>query len=831
MSKDNAALLSAIVPRLSRGNAKDAQWPDRSGEYWALCPFHTDTKVGSFSVSERGYACMACGESGGLGKLARHLGVEIEDDERGAGLTLAQYAAAKHLPVDFLQRVGVRESKSKKDSRPYITFGYKDEHGAQMSARFRYSMSERPKGRTGVTPELYGLWRLPLIRKLGWVLLVEGESDAQTAWLASLPAIGMPGASTWKTEWSSYFADLDVYVWREPDLGGKTLTASLLAALPNAKIICAPEGIKDISQAHIAGQDVAALVESLRARAAPILAFQAEVGVPEIVGVNRPMHDITNDVLAALMAANAAEPTIFVRSGALARVTTDEHGEPIIGALDMPALRGNVDRCAGFVRFGKEGETVPMLPPVAVMQDILSLGKWDFPALAGITETPIVTPSGKIATEPGYNAETKLVYIPNGFARLPVSDAPTTSDVLAAVELLKEIICDFPFDGEASRANALAAILTAALRPAIDGPAPLVLFDKPQPGTGASLLAEVVSTIATGRATAMLAAPQNDEEWEKRITALLRQGRTVITIDNIEGMLVAAPLASALTSNLWSGRILGLSEMITLPQRATWIATGNNIRLGGDLPRRCYWVRMDAKSPRPWERGAYRHPNLREWVKDERGRILAAILTLARAWFCAGRPVPEAMPIMGSFEGWTQTIGGVLAFAGINGFLENLNSMYEMSDEEGPAWEAFTSAWYTAFGGKGMTLNDVAAAASQSPEFKEVIPDGLLDQRGELNVRKLGKALSKRADTRYLNGLMIKKGGAYKSAVKWQVKPTSTYQPAQQTMVSGEFGEFGEFVQPQLNSDVGGTTPKTNMAWAGSDSPNSPNSPTEEIPF
>jgi hypothetical protein len=43
---------------------------DRRGERWTLCPFHGDRRIGSFSYGERGFRCFACGESGGLGRLA-----------------------------------------------------------------------------------------------------------------------------------------------------------------------------------------------------------------------------------------------------------------------------------------------------------------------------------------------------------------------------------------------------------------------------------------------------------------------------------------------------------------------------------------------------------------------------------------------------------------------------------------------------------------------------------------------------------------------------------------------------------------------------------------
>jgi hypothetical protein len=68
-------LLQAIVRRLDRGGSPDRHFPDRDGEYWALCPFHPDRHPNNFSVSEAGYHCFACGASGGLWPLAEKLGV------------------------------------------------------------------------------------------------------------------------------------------------------------------------------------------------------------------------------------------------------------------------------------------------------------------------------------------------------------------------------------------------------------------------------------------------------------------------------------------------------------------------------------------------------------------------------------------------------------------------------------------------------------------------------------------------------------------------------------------------------------------------------------
>jgi hypothetical protein len=38
----DSGLLQAILINLDRAGTPDNKWPDNQGEYWALCPFHTD---------------------------------------------------------------------------------------------------------------------------------------------------------------------------------------------------------------------------------------------------------------------------------------------------------------------------------------------------------------------------------------------------------------------------------------------------------------------------------------------------------------------------------------------------------------------------------------------------------------------------------------------------------------------------------------------------------------------------------------------------------------------------------------------------------------------
>ena len=536
--------------------------------------------------------------------------------------------------------------------------------------------------------------------------------------------------------------------------------------------------------------------------------------LPEILVSSRHLRDNTEDAITALVAANDP-PSIFVRAGQLVRIIRDEKGIPIIDPLNEASLRGIMDRAANYVKASRD-DAYPVSPPLEIVRDIMGLASWPFPPLQAITEVPVISPSGGIYSGNGYNPETGLYHIPNpGLTITPIPEQPSEEDVVTATELLKEAICDFPFadqgdGGSASLANALATMITPIVRPLIDGPVPLALIDKPQAGTGATLLAEVVSSIATGRSAAMMSQPKDDEECRKKITSFLMAGRSIIVMDNVESRIYLPSLAALLTSTRWLDRILGRSEPSSIPNRSIWIATGNNIQLGGDLPRRCYWIRMDAKQARPWQRKGFRHPNLVQWCAQNRGELIRAALVLSKAWITNGKPGASGLPALGGFESWSETIGGILSYVGIEGFLTNLEAMYEEMDTETPQWEAFLEAWYKIWGSSPVAVSTITAYLESGakldeggPDLKSVLPDQLADSissRKSPN-RVVGRALSARNGMRFPSGCMICKGSKKHQAVQWCV-----------TRDGGDDGDGGgDGPQKKLPKlpDGGGDTKKT----------------------
>src|SRR5262249_49138657 len=111
-------------------------------------------------------------------------------------------------------------------------------------------------------------------RALGWILAVEGESDSWTAWMYGIPAIGIPGKAAWPADFAPALAGLTVYVWQEP--GAEDFAERIGRDIPSARIIVAPDGIKDISAAHVAGLDLLDLMEGWKQSARSFEDIQQE---------------------------------------------------------------------------------------------------------------------------------------------------------------------------------------------------------------------------------------------------------------------------------------------------------------------------------------------------------------------------------------------------------------------------------------------------------------------------------------------------------------------------------------------------------------------------
>lgn len=248
-----------------------------------LCPFHKD-RQNSFSVDLKTgqWHCFSEDEGGNFitfwskyhgvdtrqayKEILEKYGVAKEKQkpkgEAASGLapySVEQYSFDKRLPVEFLEQTCRVSTKKERAGLTCLQMPYFTEDGQQAAVRKRYGKKEFrwQRGSAGKIC-LYGEWRLPEIRKVGWAILVEGESDTQSLWYMGLPAIGVAGASMFKSYQAMTLQGLKLYIHKEPDGGGETFTGKLFRGLKEGGFTgeiylwsCDRLGTKDPSDLYI----------------------------------------------------------------------------------------------------------------------------------------------------------------------------------------------------------------------------------------------------------------------------------------------------------------------------------------------------------------------------------------------------------------------------------------------------------------------------------------------------------------------------------------------------------------------------------------------------
>lgn len=193
--------------------------------------------------------------------------------------------------------------------------------------------------------------------------------------------------------------------------------------------------------------------------------------LPQIICTERQLEDVRADVLKAVQRYNR-RPTLFLRGTKVVSVVQDERGRAFISEHTGPSMKDVFARAAHFFRQGEFGP-VPCFPPSDVVSNLLSSvpARLGLPTLIALIEAPGLRPNGTIISDPGYDPDTGLYYVPRpGLDVPPIREEPTEEEVFQALALILELLVDFRFADEASSTNAIATILTAVIRSAIAGP-------------------------------------------------------------------------------------------------------------------------------------------------------------------------------------------------------------------------------------------------------------------------------------------------------------------------------------------------------------------------
>lgn len=367
------------------------------------------------------------------------------------------------------------------------------------------------------------------------------------------------------------------------------------------------------------------------------------------------------------------------------------------------------------------------------------------PRLKIAVQSPCFSAAGDLIVAPGYHENSAIYYFEtHELVVAEVPRSPTDDDIVWAKRLiLEEMLGEFAFQDQASRAHAVGVLILPFVRAMIDGATPLHVIGARHPGSGKGLLSDCISILATGRRADVQTLPKSDDELRKRITAILIEGAPIALLDNLPTTraLNSAALAAAITARSWVDRILGLSKNVRLQNNVVWILTGNSPKFTTELSRRSVRIFLDPKTDRPWERTGFRHADLPRWVTDHRGELVRAVLILVQAWIAKGRPPSDK--VLGTFEAWARTIGGILDVAGIAGFLEDRNLIHEDLDAESQEWREFVAAWDERFGASERGVKELLEFC----DAHELLASAIRGELPKARETSLGRQLVQRADS------------------------------------------------------------------------------------
>jgi hypothetical protein len=309
---------------------------------------------------------------------------------------------------------------------------------------------------------------------------------------------------------------------------------------------------------------------------------------------------------------------------------------------------------------------------------------------------------------PGYDPATGF-YLASSVHLDPVPDQPSIDQVHEARKfILHRLLADFPWSTPADRANHLALLVTPVLRHYTRSLTPFALIDATMPASGKTILTAGPGMLYGQR---VLTWPDTDEELRKSITAVFLDQVGCVVFDNLaEGTVVdSAVLAQLVTGKTWADRQLGSTRTLSAVNDRLWMATGNNLQIGGDMASRTVRVHLDPNMPQPEKRDQSRFgiPALDQWILKPRNQmtIIWHLLILVLDWIHHGGNRRRDLT-MRQFTPWAHALGGFLAYHRIEGFLTNQHTVTDI-DEDETRWREFLAHWHTRHGNRRMTAAEL----------------------------------------------------------------------------------------------------------------------------
>lgn len=253
-------------------------------------------------------------------------------------------------------------------------------------------------------------------------------------------------------------------------------------------------------------------------------------------------------------------------------------------------------------------------------------------------------------------------------------DAPkiTEMSLEEAKELIETMLKEFCFEKPQDKTNAIAGLLTPYLRgllPNFNTRTPVFFYLANMEGIGKDYLAGITSIIYEGNvlqeppvSTNENARSSSNEELRKKLLSAMISGRKRLHFANNKGYINNAVFEAITTAETYSDRKLGSNQSLKFDNEMDFSLSGNTgITYTADFVRRCIFVNQFFAEESTIKR-KFENPNLHEWVKENRGKLISSLYALVNNWNEKGRP-KGSLPFA-SFPQWAEICGGIMEAAG-----------------------------------------------------------------------------------------------------------------------------------------------------------------------
>jgi hypothetical protein len=386
----------------------------------------------------------------------------------------------------------------------------------------------------------------------------------------------------------------------------------------------------------------------------------------------------------------------------------------------------------------------PINAPLMMVDRILgdSTNWLGYPVLQSTIETPTLRKDGTVLDEPGYDVETGLFFDPGDVKFPPIENRPTIEQGKIAIEKIADLLVDFPFADNVSKAVAMSLLLTSVVRRTMDT-APIYFIDADDAEAGKTTLAKIGGALSTGRDIEVQAYAANVEERDKLLPALLLCGSPYLLFDNLpDGCVIeGAEMEKIITSPTYQSRPFGKNDTVrTMPTNATMVFTGNKMGAKGAMTTRGLLIRI--VPDKPLAERTFTHDDIVAHTIKLRPPLVAAILTALRAYLVHGAGKVQ-LEDRDRFPDWSKLIRSAVIWYGYADPLRGGDKL-RVDDPVKEAQREAIRVWWRKFADGTVLARDLARTA----ETRAALAEGLDIPDREVNGIRAGRYVDKLINVR-----------------------------------------------------------------------------------